>query len=74
MKDVLDVSVPVLCEPDNGTVPDHPPDAVHELALLEFHARVDEPPDVTLVGEADSAMVGMDVGGNDVVPEVSRSV
>jgi hypothetical protein len=39
-------------------VPVHPPEAVHEVALLEDQARVELPPEVILVALADKLAVG----------------
>jgi hypothetical protein len=52
------VNAPVLCEPDVDFVPDHAPDAVQLVALVELHVNVDAEPDATLVGEALSVTVG----------------
>jgi hypothetical protein len=56
---VLDaVSAPLDCEPDVALFPDHDPEAVHELALVDAQVNVDEPPLITVVGFALSATVG----------------
>ena len=39
-------------EPLSVLVPDHPPDAVHEVALADDHVSVAEPPLATVVGVA----------------------
>ena len=39
-------------------VPLQPPEAVHDVALVEDHERVDELPDATDVGEAVRVTVG----------------
>ena len=49
---------PVLCEPEVAFVPDQPPEAVQELAFVEFHESVEELPDVIVLGAADSVIVG----------------
>ncbi len=41
-------------------VPDQPPEAVHEVALVELQVSVEVPPEATLVGLALSATVGAD--------------
>ncbi len=46
------VSAPVLCEPLVALVPLQPPEAVHEVALVELHVTVDVPPLATDVGFA----------------------
>lgn len=49
---------PTTSLPERGLFPDHPPDAVQlPEGRLEFHERVDEPPDGTEVG------LGIIVGG-----------
>ena len=53
------VSAPVLCEPDVALAPFQPPEAVHDVVLVELHVRVDEPPEVIEVGEAVKVTVGM---------------
>ena len=57
----------INCDPEIAFVPLHPPLAVQEVALLELHVNVVEPPDVTLVGDAEIVTVGAGVGGG-VVP------
>lgn len=57
----------INCDPEIAFVPLHPPLAVQEVALLELHVNVVEPPDVTLVGDAEIVTVGVGVGGG-VVP------
>ena len=44
-------------------VPLHPPEAVHEVALVEDQVTVELLPDVMLVGFAENATVGAGVGG-----------
>ena len=60
MNVALAVSAPVLCEPDVAFVPDHEPDAVQLVALVELHVSVDAEPDATLVGDALIVTVGVD--------------
>ena len=50
--DVVAVSAPVLWEPLVAFVPLQPPEAVHEVALVELHVRVDAAPLFTVVGVA----------------------
>ena len=45
-----------------GFVPLHPPEAVHEVALVEDQVTVELPPDVMLVGFAEIVTVGSGVG------------
>lgn len=42
--------------------PLHAPDATQELELLELQLRLDDPPDVTVVGLADRVAEGAGVG------------
>lgn len=35
---------PVACDPDVALVPVHPPDAVHAVAFVDDHDKVDVPP------------------------------
>lgn len=46
------VSAPVDCDPLSALVPDHPPEAVHEVALAADHVRLELPPLVTVLGLA----------------------
>ena len=48
------VSAPVLCEPLVALVPLQPPEAVHEVALVEDQVSAVVPPEATDVGEADN--------------------
>ena len=54
---VLDVGE-TLCDPEVDFVPDHPPDAVQDVALLELHESVEDCPDVMDVGFAERVRVG----------------
>jgi hypothetical protein len=44
------VSAPVLCVPLTGSVPDHAPEAVHVVALVEDQVIVVLPPLATMLG------------------------
>jgi hypothetical protein len=55
--DAAAVTGPVLWLPLVALVPPHPPEAVHEVALVEFHVSVEAPPLATELGFADSAAV-----------------
>lgn len=57
-KVLLAESVPVDSEPDVALLPDHPPEAVHKVALVELHVNVAEPPLGTVVGLAANVSVG----------------
>ena len=66
------LTAPVLCEPLEATAPDHPPDAVHEVALVEDQVKVELPPVDTLAGFALKETVGaadtVTVADCDAVP------
>ena len=62
MKVVALVNALVLWLPAVTLVPLQPPDAVHDVAFVEFHVRVLLPPLATLVGDADRVTVGAGVG------------
>ena len=64
---VVLVSPPVDALPETALAPDHPPEAVHDVALVEDQVSVDPPPLVTDVGFAVIDAVGPDGGGGDVV-------
>jgi hypothetical protein len=55
------VRPPVACDPLVPKVPDQPPEAVQEVALVEVHVSVELLPDTTLVGLAVSVTVGAGV-------------
>ena len=44
--------------PDVAFVPDHAPDAVHDVVLVEFHTSTEETPCVTFAGFALIETVG----------------
>jgi hypothetical protein len=46
------VSAPVDCVPVTALAPDHAPEAVHEVALVEDHVSVEEPPLLIVLGLA----------------------
>jgi len=56
----LTVKAPVLCDPEIAFVPDHAPEAVQELALVEDQVSVEEEPDVRELGLALICTVGAD--------------
>lgn len=67
---VAAVRFPVLCEPETALVPDHPPEALHEVAFVEFQVSVEALPETTEVGLAAMLTVGVAVvGGGALVPE-----
>jgi hypothetical protein len=57
-KEEFFVSAPVLRLPPAGSAPLQPPEAVHEVALVELHVSVEAPPLVTAVGFAVKVAVG----------------
>ena len=52
------VSAPVLCVPLVALAPLQPPEATHEVALVELHVSVEAPPLATEVGFAVNVTVG----------------
>ena len=46
------------CEPLVALVPDHPPDAVHEVALVADQFKVELAPLATVLGLADKVTTG----------------
>ena len=50
----------VLAEPERPLVPDHPPDALQEVVFVLLQVSVETPPEVTVLGLADSNTVGGD--------------
>jgi hypothetical protein len=56
--DVADASGPVLWLPLAALLPFQPPEAAHEVALVEFHVSVEAPPLSTEVGFAVNVTVG----------------
>jgi hypothetical protein len=55
---VVCVSAAVTCVPDVNLDPLHPPDAVHDVALVEDQFRVALPPCATWAGVAEIVTVG----------------
>jgi hypothetical protein len=55
---VFACSAPVDDEPLVGLLPDHPPEALHEVALAADHVIVEPSPFTTVVGFAVRATVG----------------
>jgi hypothetical protein len=55
---VVEVRGAVLAEPLIASVPDQPPEAAHEVALVEFQLKVDEPSVFTVLGLALKLTVG----------------
>ena len=61
VNEVVALNAPVLWLPETDFVPLQPPDAVHDVALVDDHVKVLLPPLVTEVGEADNETVGAGV-------------
>jgi hypothetical protein len=57
--EVVELIAPVPCVPLAGNVPLQPPEAVHEVALLEFHVSVDVPPGAITEGLTLNVAVGV---------------
>jgi hypothetical protein len=55
---VAAVSAPVDFVPLVASIPVQPPEAVQEVALVEFQVSVEAPPEATAVGLALSVAVG----------------
>jgi len=54
----LAVTGPVDCEPLAFLLPDHAPEAEHKVAFWLNQVRLDEPPELTVLGSAWSVTVG----------------
>jgi hypothetical protein len=61
------LSAPVDCVPEVALVPDQAPEAEQEVALAEDQVSMEDPPLVTVVGFATSAVV-TDPGGGVFPP------
>jgi hypothetical protein len=66
---VVALSAPVDWLPAVAFVPLHPPEAVHELALVEDQVSIELPPAFTVVGLADNITVG--AGGAPMICTVT---
>ena len=64
---VFPVRFPVVWEPEIASVPDHPPEVVHELALVEDQVSVDTLPEMTEAGLAEMLTLGAGVDGAGVL-------
>jgi len=67
----LDLRAPVDCEPIVALAPDQPPDAEHEVALLDDQVRVDEAPLAIVLGFAAKATVGVGAVTDTVLDSVA---
>jgi hypothetical protein len=61
--DVLELRAPVPWFPLLASTPLQPPEAVHDVALLELHLSVEDPPLGTVDGMAVNVAVGMTATG-----------
>jgi len=68
---VLAVNGPVLAVPPGARAPLHPPEAVHVVALVEVHVKVELAPEATAVGVAASETDG---GGYTVTAAMTGAV
>ena len=66
------VSAPVDCEPLNALLPDHEPDAVHAVALVELQLRVALAPRVMALGPTLKVTVGSEALTDTVVDWLAR--
>ncbi len=60
---VVALRAPVDDEPLVASLPDHAPEAVHEVALVADQLRVELPPLTTVLGLAVTVTVGAGVAG-----------
>jgi hypothetical protein len=72
--DVVAVSAPVLWVPLVALAPLQPPEAVHEVALVELHVSVDAPPLATEVGDALMDAVGVESIGLLLLPPPQAAI
>ena len=63
----------MLCVPLVGREPLHDPAALHEVALVEVHVKVAEPPAFTVVGDADKDMTGTETAPEPPPPQADTS-
>jgi hypothetical protein len=63
----------VLWLPLAASVPLQPPDAVHDVASIELHVNVEEPPLATVVGAALRDAVGCVIGVTPTPPQAANS-
>ena len=69
---VFDDKEPVDCEPDAALAPLQPFDAVQDVGeFVDDHVSVDEPPLVTLVGEAEIVTTGADAAAERLAEHVA---
>jgi hypothetical protein len=61
---VVDCRAPVAWLPTVGSLPLHPPEAVHEVAWVDVQFSVEVPPEAILVGAALSDTLAGGAGGS----------
>jgi hypothetical protein len=66
---VLALSAPLDCEPLIALLPDQPPEAVHDVALVDDHVSVDAPPLTTVLGLALKPTVAVGCALTDTVAD-----
>jgi len=66
-------SAPVLAVPLVGLVPDHPPEAVQLVALVEDQFSIAEPPRTTVLGVALKLAVGLTAAASTVIAKAGNA-
>jgi hypothetical protein len=66
---VLAVIAPLDCEPLIALLPDQPPEAVQDVALVDDHISFDAPPLATVLGLALKATVAVGCALTDTVAD-----
>jgi hypothetical protein len=66
---VLALSAPLDCEPLIALLPDQPPEAAHDVALVDDHVSVDAPPLATVLGLALKPTVAVGCALTDTVAD-----
>ena len=56
-----------VCVPEVACVPDHPPEALQDVTLVEDHESTEDWPDVGEVGVAESVTVGAGIAPVTVI-------
>lgn len=74
VKVLVTVKASLDCDPAVVLLPDHAPEAAHELALVDDQVSVDMPPLVTVVGLALSVTAGAAGGGDPTTTTVTDCV
>jgi hypothetical protein len=73
VKTLVSVSAPVDPEPETGLDPDHAPEAVHDVALVEDQVSVALPPLAIVLGLAEIETIGAGAGGAAVTFTVTAA-